>query len=107
MSRIIIQTLLTHYEAKFKDKDAFKEWFVNHLVPEDTDPLRRYNFTVMEEYGHENFFLTFIPPNKGILTHIYPNRKLYESSVKLRKLQQKLFNENNIGYEVSNVFFQV
>ena len=40
MSRIIIQTLLTHYEAKFKDKDAFKEWFVNHLVPEDTDPLR-------------------------------------------------------------------
>ena len=107
MSRYIIQTLLTCKGKTFLSKESFKKWFEENLVHQDTDPLRKYNFTIMEQYGHENFFLTFIAPNKGILTHIYQTKEEYYNSIKLRTDQQILMHKYNIGYAVSDVMKQI
>ena len=106
MHRYIIQTLIT-CERNFKDKKEFKNWMVENYVPEGSDELRNYNFKIMDLHGHENFFLTFLPPNKGILTHIYKTEKEYQDSIPLRANQKIMFESNDMSYEISDVFMQI
>ena len=107
MNRYIIQTIITCSDKVFKNKYEFKKWFEKSLVPQNKDPLRIYNFKLMEQYGHENFFLTFTPPNIGILTHIYQTQEEYYNSINLRNDQKKLMHKYNISYIVSDVMEQI
>ena len=107
MNRYIIQTLITCSDKAFKNKYEFKKWFEKSLVPQNKDPLRIYNFKLMEQYGHEHFFLTFTPPNIGILTHIYQTQEEYYNSIKLRNDQKRLMHKYNISYTVSDVMEQI
>ena len=107
MSRYIIQTIITCSDKIFKNKYEFKNWFETSLVPQDKDPLRIYNFKLMEQYGHENFFLTFAPPNIGILTYIYQTQEEYYNSIKLTLDQKKLMHKYNISYTVSYIMEQI
>jgi hypothetical protein len=52
MSKYIIQTIITCSDKIFKNKYEFKNWFETSLVPQNKDPLRIYNFKLMEQYGH-------------------------------------------------------
>lgn len=104
--KYIIQTLIIDNNRKYSSKDEFKSYFVENYVPENIDPLRIFNFTVMDKYGHDNFFLTFIPPNMGILTHKYFNEDEYLVSKQLREDQQKMMNKNNIDYHISELLIQ-
>ena len=107
MNRYIIQTIITCSDKIFKNKNEFKNWFEISLVPQNKDPLRIYNFKLMEKYGHKHFFLTFIPPNIGILTHIYQTQEEYYNSIGLRADQKKLMHKYNISYTVSDVMEQI
>lgn len=105
MYRYIVQTLIS-CKRDFRNKKEFKKWMVDNYVPEGSDELRKYNFSRMNLHGHEYFFLTFLPPNRGILTHIYQTEKEYFDSILLRKEQKNMFEKNNMDYEISDLFVQ-
>lgn len=106
MDRYIIQTLITCKNKQFQNKIEMKAWFEKNLVPQDVDDLRRYNLNIMNKYGHENFFLTFIPPNIGILTHIYQTIDEYKNSIPLRQSQKEMIETHNIDYTISDLLVQ-
>ena len=101
---IKIDTIITIPDKNFDYKKDWKEYCITNFVPENIDPLRIYNFSLMKKYGDGFFYLIFKKPNKGILNHIYQTFEEYEKSIPLRKEQKKLFNENNISYEISEPY---
>lgn len=101
---IKIDTRIVVPDKTFENKKDFKNYLVDNFVPENVDPLRIYNFEQMRKYGDGFFYLTFIKPNIGILNHIYQNETLYEKSVQLRYDQKKLFNENNLVYDIGKSY---
>lgn len=88
----------------FENKLDFKNYVVSKYVPQDTDSLRIYNFEQMEKYGDGFFYLTFVPPNKGILNHIYQSEKLFLKSVPLRIEQQTKFLKEGLKYEIGEPY---
>ena len=102
----IVQTLIIDHNKSYENKKEFKDYYVNNYVPQESDPLRVFNFKMMDKYGHENFFLTFIKPNKGILTHKYFSKNEYKESMIYRQEQQKMFENLNIDYLISEVLCQ-
>jgi len=101
---IKIDTTITIPDKNFDSKKDWKDYCVSNFVPEKTDPLRIYNFELMEKYGDGFFYLIFHKPNKGILNHIYQTYDEYEKSIKLRNDQKKLLESNNIVYNVSEPY---
>ena len=101
---IKIDTNITIPNKNFKYKKDWKDYCVSNFVHHETDPLRIYNYSLMEKYGDGFFYLIFKKPNRGILNHIYQTFEEYEKSIPLRKEQKKLFNENNISYEISEPY---
>tara|TARA_Y100000004_G_scaffold193475_1_gene256107 strand:+ start:465 stop:1517 length:1053 start_codon:yes stop_codon:yes gene_type:complete len=101
---IKIETYITVPNSKFRFKKDWKDYTVSNFVPEDTDPLRIYNFKLMKKYGEGFFYLKFVPPNIGVLNHIYQTEEEYEKSIPLRIEQKKLFESNNIIYEISEPY---
>jgi len=61
--------------------------------------LRKYNFKLMDKYGHCFFNLVFKKPNIGILYHRYHTKEEYDGSKQLRLIQKKKLNDNGISYE--------
>ena len=101
---IKIDTTITISNKSFDSKKDWKDYCVSNFVSEDIDPLRIYNFKLMEKYGDGFFYLIFLKPNKGILNHIYQTYEEFEKSIKLRNDQKKLFESNNIIYDVSEPY---
>lgn len=101
---IKIDTNITIPNKNFKYKKDWKDYCVSNFVHHETDPLRIYNYSLMEKYGDGFFYLIFKKPNRGILNHIYQTFEEYEKSIPLRKEQKKLFNQNNIIYEISEPY---
>jgi hypothetical protein len=95
---ITVITKVIYPNKEFSDKDDFKSFMVQNFVPE-SDSLRKYNFKLMDKYGHCFFNLIFKKPNIGILYHRYHTQKEYEGSIELRKQQKTLLNDHGIGYE--------
>ena len=93
----VVTTVICH-GLKFKNKEDFKDYLVFNFVPE-TDPLRKYNFKLMDKYGHCFFNLIFKEPNVGILYHRYHTNEEYDGSINLRVEQKKKLNDNNISYD--------
>ena len=89
---ITVITKIVYPNKEFIDKDEFKTFMVDNYVPEDTDPLRKYNFKLMDKYGHCFFNLVFQKPNIGILYHRYHTKEEYKGSIKLREQQKKYMN---------------
>ena len=96
---ITVITKIVYPYKEFTNKDEFKTFMVDNYVPEDTDPLRKYNFKLMDKYGHCFFNLVFQKPNIGILYHRYHTQEEYEGSIKLREQQKKHMNSNDIQYK--------
>ena len=96
---ITVITKIVYPNKEFIDKDEFKTFMVDNYVPEDTDPLRKYNFKLMDKYGHCFFNLVFQKPNIGILYHRYHTKEEYKGSIKLREQQKKYMNSFDIQYE--------
>lgn len=101
---IKIDTNITIPNKNFKYKKDWKDYCVSNFVHHKTDPLRIYNYSLMEKYGDGFFYLIFEKPNRGTLNHIYQTFKEYEKSIPLREEQKKLFNQNNISYEISEPY---
>jgi len=101
---IKIDTEFTIPNKAFKSKLGFKKYIVNKYVPQDKSPLRIYNFKQMEKYGDGFFYLNFIPPNKGILNHIYQTEDLYYKSIPMRDEQQRLFESEGLTYKVDEPY---
>ena len=64
--------------------------------------IQQYNFNLMDKYGHHHFFLTFLPPNKGILTHQYQTIEEYEGCIEFRNDQAERLRAKGIKYEISD-----
>lgn len=102
---IKIDTTITYSDREFDSKKEFKDYTISRVgISEETDPLRIYNFKLMEKYGDGFFYLIFDKPNKGVLNHIYQTYIEYERSIELRDNQKKVFESNNISYEVSEPY---
>ena len=56
MNRYIIQTLVTCKGKTFLSKESFKKWFVENLVPQDSDPLRKYNPEDYSEIDRNEYY---------------------------------------------------
>ena len=95
---ITVVTKVKYPNKAFANKDEFKSFMVKHFVPE-SDPLRQYNFRLMDKYGHCFFNLDFQKPNMGILYHRYHTDEDYQGSIPLRWQQQKLLNASGIDYD--------
>ena len=54
---ITIKTLLESPED-FEDKESFKSFMVEKYAPESCS-IRKYNFELMDKYGHCFFYLKF------------------------------------------------
>ena len=100
---IKIDTVITVPNKQFENKAEFKNYVIQ-FVPQDTDPLRVYNFKLMEKYGDGFFYLTFVSPNKGILNHIYQTEEEYKGSEKLRFDQQKELEKKGLKYKISSPY---
>ena len=98
---IIIKTFLES-PKDFKDKESFKSFMVSEYAPESCN-IRKYNFELMDKYGHCFFYLQFEPPNKGILYHRYHTLEEYESSIPFRNEQQEDFVNAGLKYEYYRV----
>ena len=85
---------------EFKNKEDWKSYITTKYVPEGIDPLRVYNFKIMDMYGHYFFRLEFEKSQTGWLFHTYQTQGEYEYSIDLRIDQQKMFNEEGITYEI-------
>ncbi len=85
---------------EFKNKEDWKSYITTKYVPEGIDPLRVYNFKIMDMYGHHFFRLEFEKPQTGWLFHTYQTQGEYQYSIDLRIDQQKMFNEEGITYEI-------
>ena len=48
---IKIDTTITIPDKNFDSKKDWKDYCVSNFVPEKTDPLRIYNFELMEKYN--------------------------------------------------------
>ena len=100
---IKIDTEVIVPNKQFKNKAEFKDYVVK-FVPQDTDPLRKYNFELMEKYGEGFFYLNFFPPNRGVLNHIYQNDKEYKKSIKLREEQQIYLQDKGLMYDIKRPY---
>jgi len=98
---IKIITTITNPKIKFNSKEEFKNFFATNLANEKTDPLRVYNFKLMEKYGEKFFYLIFEKPNTGRLNHIYLTEEEYLESIPLRNAQKHKFENLGILYHVS------
>ncbi len=85
---------------EFDNKEDWKSFIVAKYVPEGADPLRVYNFKLMDKYGHHFFRLKFEKPHTGWLFHTYQTREEYLGSIDLRINQQEMFNKDGITYEI-------
>jgi len=106
MKTFIVQTIIIDNNKKFNSKKEFKNYYIENYVPIEKDPLREFNLKIMNKYGHDNFFLTFVKPNIGILTHKYFTEEEYNESINLRDNQKKLMKAYNIDYLISEVLIQ-
>lgn len=95
---ITVITKVVYPNKEFLSKEDFKSFMVQNFVPE-SDPLREYNFKLMDKYGHCFFNLVFEKPNIGILYHRYHTKQEYEGSIKLRHMQQSYLRNNGIQYD--------
>lgn len=100
---IKIDTKITVHDKQFKFKKDWKD-FCTSFVPENVDPLRVYNFELMNKHGDGFFYLIFKQPNVGVLNHIYQNFEEYKKSIQLRLDQKTLFESKNISYEISEPY---
>ena len=98
---ITIKTLLESPED-FEDKESFKSFMVEKYAPESCS-IRKYNFELMDKYGHCFFYLKFDPPNKGTLYHRYHTQEEYENSIPFRKEQQEVFEKAGLKYEYHRI----
>ena len=98
---MICCNILITIDKNFSNKEEFKNYMVEHHAPK-SDPFRQYNFNLMDKYGHHHFFLTFLPPNKGILTHQYQTIEEYEGCIEFRNDQAERLRAKGIKYEISD-----
>ena len=95
-----VVTKIVYPFKEFKDKEDWKSYITTKYVPEGIDPLRVYNFKIMNMYGHHFFRLEFEKPQTGWLFHTYHTEGEYVYSIDLRIDQKKMFNDEGITYEI-------
>ena len=94
---ITVKTIIES-PKEFKDKESFKSFMVKEYAPESSS-IRKYNFDLMDKYGHCFFNLQFLPPNTGVLYHRYHTQEEYEKSIPLREEQEREFINAGLKYE--------
>ena len=96
----ITNTIITVNDREFTFKDEIKAYLYSFI---EKHPFRVYNNRIAEKHGHELFSMTFVKPNKAVLTQRYPLKQEYLASLVLREDCFSFFPEN-ITVEISEVF---
>lgn len=96
----ITNTIVTVNDKEFTFKDEIKEYLYSFI---EKHPFKIYNHRIAEKHGHELFSMTFVKPNKAVLTQRYPLKQEYLASLDLREDCFNTFPEN-ITVEISEVF---
>jgi len=98
----ITNTIITIEGKEFTFKDEIKEYLYGYVREH---PFRKFNQRIVEshENGEELFSMTFIKPNKVVLTQRYPLKQEYLTSLSFRDECYREFPEH-ITCEISEPF---
>ena len=80
---IITNTILTIPDKEFTFKDEIKEYLYQFV---ENHPFRILNKRISDLHGEDLFSMTFIPPNKVVLTQRYPLKQQYKSVLTYEKM---------------------
>ena len=92
---MIIVNMILEVDKTFNNKDEIKKYLYSHHDLFYCE-LKEFNAELAKKYGEEYFCMTFVKPNKVVITQRYIKKEDFEKTISMRKYLQEFLIENKI-----------